>query len=235
MAWYGWPHAVRVAPRILGPMSGDPADPGDGSADERAPRAAPSASVESDGDERVARLDALGARAAAGDRSALAEALRAVARDVALLCHHVAGPEEGRDAAQAALERLVREASRFDATRGGYRAFALTVARNVCRDRLRRRAHERGAFVDAGDDAVGFAEAPAADPERLAATRQQADRLADALGTLPEGMRTAIVLFHVHEASYDEIARVLEVPLGTVMTWLHRGRQRLRAAAMEAP
>jgi RNA polymerase sigma-70 factor (ECF subfamily) len=175
-------------------------------------------------------LDALGARAARGDAGALAEALRAVARDVALLCHHVAGPAEGRDAAQAALERLVREAPRFDAARGGFRAFALAVARNVCRDRLRRRAHERGAFVEDGEDAVTLAEERSPDPERTAMARQQGDRLAEALQALPEGMRSAIVLFHVHEASYEEIARVLDVPAGTVMTWLHRGRQRLRAA-----
>jgi RNA polymerase sigma-70 factor (ECF subfamily) len=34
----------------------------------------------------------------------------------------------------------------------------------------------------------------------------------------------------VHEASYEEIAAALGVPMGTVMTWLHRGRKRLRAA-----
>ena len=43
-------------------------------------------------------------------------------------------------------------------------------------------------------------------------------------------MRSAIVLFHVHGQSYEEIAAALEVPKGTVMTWLHRGRKRLRAA-----
>lgn len=43
-------------------------------------------------------------------------------------------------------------------------------------------------------------------------------------------MRAALVMFHVGEASYEEIAQELDVPIGTVMTWLHRGRQRLRAA-----
>ena len=42
-----------------------------------------------------------------------------------------------------------------------------------------------------------------------------------------------MVLFHVHEASYEEIAETLDVPIGTVMTWLHRGRKKLREALPE--
>jgi RNA polymerase sigma-70 factor (ECF subfamily) len=52
--------------------------------------------------------------------------------------------------------------------------------------------------------------------------------LGEALSTLPEPMRDAVVLFHVSGLSYEEIATTLAVPKGTVMTWLHRGRNRLR-------
>ena len=48
------------------------------------------------------------------------------------------------------------------------------------------------------------------------------------LGQLDESQRTAIVLFHFHEMPYTEIAEVLNVPLNTVRTLLHRGRRRLR-------
>ena len=40
----------------------------------------------------------------------------------------------------------------------------------------------------------------------------------------------AIALFHIEEMSYRDIAGALEVPLGTVMTWLHRGRAQLKRA-----
>ena len=66
--------------------------------------------------------------------------------------------------------------------------------------------------------------------ERVALARIETARLAKALETLPEGMRLAVVLFHVHEATYEEIAATLDIPLSTVMTWLHRGRRRLRDA-----
>ncbi len=173
---------------------------------------------------------ALEARAARGDRDALAALLREHAGAVFQLCHHLNGPQDGRDAAQAALERIVRQIAHFDPARGAFRTWAFQVARNVCRDRLRRRGLERAAFLADGEPATAAAPAGAPDPERVALARIEAADLAVALETLPENMRSAIVLFHVHEASYEEIAHVLDVPIGTVMTWLHRGRKRLRAA-----
>jgi RNA polymerase sigma-70 factor (ECF subfamily) len=50
------------------------------------------------------------------------------------------------------------------------------------------------------------------------------------LDGLDEGPRMAIVLFHIEEMSYRDIAAALEVPMGTVMTWLHRGRAQLKRA-----
>lgn len=48
------------------------------------------------------------------------------------------------------------------------------------------------------------------------------------LGQIDESQRTAIVLFHFHDLPYAEIADVLDIPINTVRTLLHRGRQRLR-------
>ena len=54
--------------------------------------------------------------------------------------------------------------------------------------------------------------------------------LARALALLPEPFRAAVVLRDVEELSYEEIAEALQVPMGTVMSRIHRGRARLRAA-----
>ena len=70
-------------------------------------------------------------------------------------------------------------------------------------------------------------------PEGEAALREQLSRLDRALADLDEGPREAIVLFHIEEMSYRDIAAALEVPLGTVMTWLHRGRAQLKSALEE--
>lgn len=172
----------------------------------------------------------LEARATGGDRDALGRLLREHAEAIHKLCHFVAGPRDARDAAQQSLERIVQRIEQFDPSRGTFRSWALTVARNVCRDRLRRRGLEKAAFIADGDERATAARSGAPDPERAAVVRAQTQALGEALDTLPEGMRSAVVLFHVHEASYEEIAATLDVPMGTVMTWLHRGRKRLRDA-----
>lgn len=175
----------------------------------------------------------LEARAAGGDKQALEALLREHARAIHDVCRFVAGLDDARDATQEALERIVTAIARFDPERGSFKSWALTVTRNVCRDRLRRRGLERRTFVAEGDEATAWTASGAPGPERVALARIETERLTAALETLPEPMRLAVVLFHVHEASYEEIARTLEVPMGTVMTWLHRGRKRLRAALEE--
>lgn len=169
-------------------------------------------------------------RASRGDRRALEALLREHARAVHDLCRFLIGPGEARDSAQEALEKIVLSITKFDPAKGTFRAWALTVARNACRDRMRRRGLERRTFVDDGDTVTGITASELPDVERVALARIESARLARALETLPEPMRLAIVLFHVHDSSYEEIAEALEVPIGTVMTWLHRGRKRLRTA-----
>ena len=76
---------------------------------------------------------------------------------------------------------------------------------------------------------------PAPSPEGEASLREQLSRLDQALGDLDEGPREAIVLFHIEEMSYRDIAAALEVPMGTVITWLPRGRAQLKRALEGAP
>lgn len=181
--------------------------------------------------ERRSGIEAsLETRAAGGDKRALEALLREHARAIHDVCRFVAGMPDAKDATQESLERIVTSIDRFDPTRGTFKSWALTVTRNVCRDRLRRRGLERRTFIDEGDEKTAWTASEAPGPERVALARIESERLAEALETLPEPMRLAVVLYHVHESTYEEIARTLDVPMGTVMTWLHRGRKRLRAA-----
>lgn len=168
-------------------------------------------------------------RASGGDRRALEALLREHARAIHDVSRFVAGQVDAHDATQEALERIVTSIGKFDPDKGSFRTWALTVTRNVCRDRLRRRGLERRTFVADGDEVTGWTSSDAPGPERVALARIESERLAEALETLPEKMRLAVVLYHVHGSTYEEIAATLEVPIGTVMTWLHRGRKRLRA------
>lgn len=164
------------------------------------------------------------------DKSELGQLLKEHGPAIAQLCHHLVGPVEARDAAQLSFERIVKSIERFDPEKGEFRSWALTVARNVCRDRLRRRKLERGAFVGDATIPLDMAQAHGESPEQTVGARAEVTELNEALQDLPETMRTAVVMFHLQDASYEEIAAALDVPMGTVMTWLHRGRKRLRAA-----
>jgi RNA polymerase sigma-70 factor (ECF subfamily) len=74
-------------------------------------------------------------------------------------------------------------------------------------------------------------ELPAVVPETVDAL--ESGQVMAALQTLDENFRLPLVLFYLQEHSYDEIARILEVPIGTVMSRLSRGRQKLQQVLMK--
>ena len=116
-----------------------------------------------------------------------------------------------------------------------FRAYVFRIARNRAISALRR-VHER-----VMRQSVSLSPEPddsrprlqliqgGAGPERLTAAREQLDRLEAAIDALPENRRSALLLVHVEGLSYPEAASALDVPLGTVKTWIHQARKTLRA------
>ncbi len=101
------------------------------------------------------------------------------------------------------------------------------ISRNACFTALKERSR-RGVSLEI--PAIRQA------AERAAAGPQRPDRSPDMLkmlGALPENYRQVIVLFYMQEKSYEEVALMLDLPLGTVKTYLHRARKQLAAAVME--
>lgn len=170
------------------------------------------------------------ARAARGDREALAELLKQTSRPVFALCRALCGPALAPDLTQESLSRIVTAIAQFDPARGTFRSFALTIARNTCRDRQRRLRLEHSAFSKSGDAPLDDAAAPTRSPEQQALHKEHLRSLDVALAQLADGPRQALVLFYIQGASYEDIATTLKVPIGTVMSWIHRGRKQLRQA-----
>ncbi|MEX0912725.1 MAG: sigma-70 family RNA polymerase sigma factor [Gemmatimonadota bacterium] len=65
-------------------------------------------------------------------------------------------------------------------------------------------------------------------PEELLEARELGRELEEAIGELRVEYRTAVLLRHVEGRPYEEIAEIMEVPLGTVKTYIHRGRSELK-------
>jgi RNA polymerase sigma-70 factor (ECF subfamily) len=181
---------------------------------------------------------ALAHAAARGDRRAFGKLVDLHKRTVFGLCFRLLrDQEEAKDAAQESFVRAFAAVSTYDAAQP-FAPWILRIARNHCLDVLRRRtpAAQR-VELDADPEEGTARELPDPDAVRgddALERRQLAGALEKAVGDLPANYREVVHLFHVEHLSYKEIAATLDVPIGTVMTWLHRARGRLRVALEEA-
>lgn len=133
---------------------------------------------------------------------------------------------EADDLVQDSLERAVARWGQRRAD-GDTRSWLYAILHNLAVSRWRSRRRQGPAIsIDAVDPT--FLSVPPAQEHGLA----RSDILR-ALDRLPEEYRTVILLVTVEELSYAEAARVLDVPVGTVMSRLSRGRARLAAAMAE--
>ena len=129
------------------------------------------------------------------------------------------------DAEDLVQETFLRAYRAFDRFTPGtnIRAWLYTILHRVRTDAFRRagRSPQHGG--------AGRARARRCPPPQDALARGGED-LERALAALPEVFRTAVILRDVEDFSYEEIARILAVPIGTVMSRIHRGRALLRQA-----
>jgi RNA polymerase sigma-70 factor (ECF subfamily) len=175
--------------------------------------------------------------ASSGDKGAFARLVEKHKQSVYGLCYRLLGAsEESRDAAQEAFVRAYTGIRAFDA-RQPFAAWVLRIARNHCIDLLRRRRPTLALEARSDEPEAGVA------PELRdhfavtgedAVQAQEAQRDLDrAVAALPPRYREVIALFHVQHKSYAEIADAMGVPMGTVMTWLHRARKQLKDSLLE--
>jgi RNA polymerase sigma-70 factor (ECF subfamily) len=142
-------------------------------------------------------------------------ALRRYARSLAR------NPEDAEDLVQDALMRAYERRPTFRQG-GNLRAWLMSVLHNAHVDGLRRRRSQARRIGEAALLSEGVHQADAEDAVRLG-------QLREAFFLLPEEQRAALHLVAIDEMSYQDAARVLDIPVGTLMSRLSRARARLRA------
>ena len=133
-------------------------------------------------------------------------------------------PAEAQDVAQETLIRLWQHRSRVEAETSSF--WLRRTAHNLCIDKIRRRRSRPE--VDSEDLETDSPDL-GPDPRQLAQSGELGGLIGQALAKLPEAAREVLVLREVQGLAYDEIARMLDLPLGTLKARLHRAREQLRS------
>lgn len=139
-------------------------------------------------------------------------------------------PADADDLAQEAFVQAYRRLRDFRVG-SRFHPWLYTIALNLCRNHLRRRAIVKWVSIQGRkDDDIPLDRdlvEPSANPEQELLARESEERLARAIRDLPVKYREVFLLRQVQELSYEEIADVTGVPLGTVETRLFRARKLL--------
>lgn len=142
-------------------------------------------------------------------------------------------PEEAADLVQETYLRALRSADSFEERGGGIRPWLFTIAHNLFITRRKREARAPsavGEFFDADPRSAGPDEPPPAWDLGSLDWEHVDERLKKAIDELSPEHRETLLLWGVEGMKYREIADVLETPIGTVMSRLHRARRALAAA-----
>jgi len=176
------------------------------------------------------------ARAREGREAAYRELIGRYERPVfSLIYRLVRNREQAEDLAQETFIKVLNALDRYDPAYK-FSSWIFKIAHNTALDQLRRKGPEVLSLDgspharDASEVSATTLTAVAADedPEAYASSREIGREIEAAIATLRAEYRTAILLWHVEGRPYEEIAEIMGVPLGTVKTYIHRGRNELR-------
>lgn len=167
-----------------------------------------------------------------GEEAAFAEILARYRGPIYNLCYRMSrNPEDARDLAQEVFIKVFRLLDRFD-EEYAFSSWLFRIASNHCIDHLRR---NRMRFLSldgvAGPDGEEFEvqlpdEGPG--PDTVLERSEAVARLEEVIADLPPHYKAITLLRHQQQLSYEEIAEVLQLPLGTVKARIHRARAQIQ-------
>jgi len=180
----------------------------------------------------VADMDqaALLKRLQAGDKDAFAAWVSESQRGIYGYCLRMTGhPEDAQDLTQEVFVRAYRGIRAFR-QQSQLSTWLYQIAHNACIDHLRRNNKAKVLSIQAQEEQPGpdMAVDTQPLPEQRVVLRENIAALKECLETLSRSHRAVTVLRHMQDMSYQEIAAVMKIPLGTVKSHICRARQHLK-------
>lgn len=168
-------------------------------------------------------------RCLAGEEAAWEDLVRVHSRRVYAICYRFTGADqEAQDLTQEVFLRVFRSLKSFRSGEGSFTVWLSRLTRNLLIDHYRRTKLDRA--TDSIEEQLPMLEEKTAMISRtdgLVAGREASELLQGALQKLSPELRETVILRDLEELDYREIARVLNVPEGTVKSRLNRGRAEL--------
>jgi RNA polymerase sigma-70 factor (ECF subfamily) len=167
-----------------------------------------------------------------GDQNAFGEIVEIYKDKVFQLAYRMLGNRhEAEDIAQEAFIRAYVNIQSYNINLK-FSTWLYRIATNLCIDRIRKKKPDYylDAEVAGTDGLTMYSQIPSKTslPEDDVESLELQDTIQRAISKLPEKYRSVIVLKYIEELSLNEISEILDMPLGTVKTRIHRGRETLR-------
>jgi RNA polymerase sigma-70 factor (ECF subfamily) len=160
-----------------------------------------------------------------GDRHAYAEVVRKHARPLAAYAWRMLGSDsDAQDIVQETFLRLWMQAQRWDSQKSALSTWLHRIAHNLCIDALRKMNKVSACSDD--DIAELLDDHESAEQELSLESRQL--QLHDAIATLPERQRSALILAHFQDLSNKEVAEILDISVDALESLLSRARRTLK-------
>jgi RNA polymerase sigma factor (sigma-70 family) len=181
-------------------------------------------------------VNALVRRCVSGDAAAWQEIVQQYHRRIYNICYRFSGSaDDAADLTQEVFIKMYRTLASFDTTRASFMTWVTTVTRNLLVDHFRKGKYDR--ITDSLDATPGNQEEgltiaeqledQGASPEARVRSQETQKLVHEALRRLSPELREAVILRDLQDMDYKDIAKVLNVPEGTVKSRINRGRTEL--------
>jgi len=181
-------------------------------------------------------VNALVRRCVSGDAAAWQEIVQQFHRRIYNICYRFSGSaDDAADLSQEVFIKMYRTLKTFDTSRASFMTWVTTVTRNLLVDHFRKGKYDRitdslDATPGNQEDGLTLAdqlEDGAASPEARMRSQETQKLVHEALKRLSPELREAVILRDLQDLDYKDIAKVLNVPEGTVKSRINRGRTEL--------